>query len=103
MTACKSNLKNCATALEMYASDNEGHYCSDPTLLIRGNYLKLIPTCPGANKDSYSQSYTCQASPDNFTLYCKGDNHGKAYPAYDSAKRENFPQYNSTEGLIDHP
>lgn len=56
LTSCKSNLKNIGTALDMYASDWEGHY-PESLLALSPNYLQTIPPCTGAGKDSYSPSY----------------------------------------------
>mgnify|MGYP003609785721 CR=1 len=103
MTACKSNCKNLATALEMYASDNRGRYPSDfSKLLTQGNYLKLIPTCPSPGKDTYSASYQMHAIPDRYTFCCQGKNHAKAYNGFAKGS-DNFPQYNTEQGLVDHP
>jgi prepilin-type N-terminal cleavage/methylation domain-containing protein len=90
-TQCQSNAKNIGTALEMYSTDNAGHY---PTAInmITPNYLKIIPTCASAASDTY-QNYTAASNPDAYTFYCAGTNHGTlGVPA-------NFPQYNSTSGL----
>jgi hypothetical protein len=91
LTACKSNLKNLATATEMWASDNQGRY---PTKLAETspNYMKTIPTCPAAGRDTYSQAFVSAANPDNFTIVCAGHNHGSA---------NDFPQYNAMVGLIE--
>jgi len=45
LSACEENEKNIATALELYAVDNDGCY---PTTLpmLTPKYLKTIPTCP---------------------------------------------------------
>ncbi|MBQ7502824.1 prepilin-type N-terminal cleavage/methylation domain-containing protein [bacterium] len=45
LTACEENEKNIATALELYAADNDGSYPSTLPMLIP-KYLKSIPTCP---------------------------------------------------------
>ncbi len=96
MTSCKSNLKNVATALEMYSSDNEGRY---PTSLgyLTPNYLKSIPECLAAGKkDTYTASY--EAGPTNFTIFCKGENHTRVgYPRLTA----NFPQYTAWFGLVE--
>lgn len=102
MTACKSNCKNLATALEMYSTDNKGRYSTDLNSLTRGNYLKVVPTCPSAQKDTYSGTYSFHSSPDRFTFYCQGLNHEKAFAGFPGNK-ENFPQYGAEAGLIDHP
>lgn len=101
MTACKSNCKNIATALEMYASDNGGHYPESLDRLIPGNYLKVIPTCPSAQKVSYT-NYEVHASPDNYSFACVGNNHAKAYTGY-PADSSNYPRYEGLGGLVDHP
>ncbi|MBS2034733.1 hypothetical protein JST97_07090 [bacterium] len=95
LTACKSNEKNLATALEMYASDNAGRY---PTSMapLSPMYLKQIPTCPAASTDTYSETYQMRATPDGFSFYCRGNHHGTLAP-------ENYPAYNAETGLIDHP
>lgn len=81
LTACRSNLKNIALALEMYASDNEGSYPPSLALLTRGNYLKAIPGCYGEDEDaapvdSYSEGYQV-IGPKSFQLCCKGLRHPK--------------------------
>lgn len=78
----------------MYASDHKGAY---PAALagLTPNYLKVIPNCPSAKRDSYSASYEVQAEPDGFTLFCQGNNHQKAHTPAD------YPKYSSLEGLIE--
>ena len=100
LTACKSNLKNLATALEMYASDNKGHYPKALDQLLPKNYLRMIPSCPSRGTgDDYA--YEVASKPDSFSLVCKGD-HAKAYSGY-NADPHGFPQYNAEKGLLDHP
>ena len=93
-SACKSNIKNTGTALEMYSTDNAGQY---PTSLaaLTPNYLKFIPQCPSAGKDTYSGSYVCGTIPDAYTMFCQGENHRNALLP------TNYPQYNSNTGLVD--
>jgi len=92
LTACKSNLKNIGTALEMYSSDHGGHY-PEKLSELTPNYLKTIPTCPCAGKDTYSASYRSTANPDYYLVFCSGSNH-KGLPP-------NFPQYDSVQGLCE--
>lgn len=90
---CQSNLKNIGTALEMYAHDNQGHY--PPRLShISPKYLKSIPTCSAAKKDTYSDSYQVSSDAETFTVYCRGHYHSEV------GAKPNFPQYNSMYGLI---
>lgn len=94
LTSCQSNLKNTATALEMYSTDSVGRYPRDLGPLTP-NYLKIIPNCPSAQRDTYSESYRVAADPDAFTLYCSGANHSAANTPV------NFPQYSSFQGLVE--
>jgi prepilin-type N-terminal cleavage/methylation domain-containing protein len=94
LTACRSNLKNIGTALEMYSTDNAGRYPSAKANLTP-DYLKTIPTCPSVGNDSYA--YTSATSPDAYTVYCSGTNHSGASIA------ANFPQYNSAQGMVNGP
>jgi type II secretory pathway pseudopilin PulG len=92
VTACKSNLKNIGTALEMYSTDASGRYPTDKTKLTP-DYLKSIPTCASAGSDTYA--YSSASNPDSYTVYCSGNNHkGVGAPA-------GYPQYNSIQGLIE--
>lgn len=107
MTACKSNLKNLATALEMYAADNFA--LGGPTGIekrslyphslgaLTPNYLKIIPNCPSAGKDSYSSTYQRAEHPEAFTVRCAGKNHAEANTPAD------YPQYSSYQGLVERP
>ncbi len=92
--ACKSYLKNIATALEMYASDNRGDYPNSLTQLTP-NYLKIIPNCPSAQRDTYSESYQVHRHPDAFSLLCSGHNHAAANTP------PGYPQYSSWTGLVE--
>jgi len=62
LTACKSNLKNIGTALEMYFTDNQGRY---PVALsqLTPSYLKSVPTCPATGKDTYSPGFVARKLP----------------------------------------
>jgi hypothetical protein len=91
LLACKSNLKNIGTALEMYSTDNAGHYPAELSRLTP-DYLRVVPTCPAARADTYSPGYTWASNPDAYTVICTGAHH-REVPA-------NYPQYNSWEGLV---
>ncbi|MCL5773285.1 MAG: hypothetical protein M1536_02760 [Firmicutes bacterium] len=93
LVACESNLWNMGTALEMYATDNNGHYPISLSQLTP-DYLRSIPTCPAAGKDTYSISYTSSQNPDAFTFYCSGNNHQEVDAG------ENYPIYTSAGGLL---
>lgn len=92
LTACKSNLMNIGNALEIYSTDNKGRY---PTSLscLTPEYLRTIPTCASAGKDTYSESYVVREKPDVYTIYCRGSHHIDIYGLPD------YPQYDAIEGL----
>jgi hypothetical protein len=101
---CCSNLKNIATALEMYAADNQGNYPTSLTALTPAGsspgktYLKSIPTCPGSRTD-YGYAYS--KAPDRFTLWCAtGGTHSDRQEV---PKDGCWPQYTSTQSLIMKP
>lgn len=96
-TACEFNLKNMATALDMYKEDNDGYYPSNLNVL-RPLYTKDSYICPASNN---GYAYVVSANYDNFTLWC-------AIP--DAHKDNNppdapgcWPQYTPSEGVIVSP
>lgn len=98
LAACESNIKNLATALEMYATDNTGTYPTELVTLTSSNagggYMKTIPVCP-SYRDASSYGYTMATMPDNFTMYCSGPS------SHVSAGSINgYPQYAPGQGLI---
>jgi hypothetical protein len=104
LTHCKSNLKNIATALEMYASDYGGRY---PRSLqaLPPNYLKALPTCPITGSD-YTDTYRVSTNPDGFSFGCRGRHHGKPdldhwQPPFDHTQGD--PWYETSSGFPDHP
>ncbi|MDQ7823654.1 MAG: serine/threonine-protein kinase [Candidatus Eremiobacteraeota bacterium] len=92
LTACKSNLKNIGTACEMYSTDNGGLY---PKKLsqITPSYLRQIPPCASAGKMTYS--YVSSGDGKTYTAWCSGSFHKRLLHS------ENYPQYDSIEGLIE--
>jgi len=90
LTQCKTNLKNLATALEFYASDNDGRYPTRLDKLARGKaYLLELPTCPADTGAAYA--YRVSSRPDCFSLRCEGIHHFQA------------PRYSSEIQCHDHP
>ena len=94
MISCKSNVKNVATALRMYAQDNHGHYPERLQQLLPGHYFKLLPTCPATATMSFTD-YHATTNPDRFSFSCGGDNHSKHY----RRSSPNYPRCDSTWGL----
>lgn len=98
LTACKSNLKNIGTALEMYSTDNGGRFPTTANFSAAGgltpNYLKVIPTCPSVGSNTYTAGYSAASNPDAYTVVCSGTNHAGVNQG------AQYPQYTSTQGLI---
>lgn len=96
LTACKSNLKNISTALEMYSTDFSGKYPASLDLVVP-NYLKTLPICPSGGEKTYRAYFgsTIPHNPQRYQDYyyieCYGENHTTVsvdgnYPAYDGIK-----------------
>ena len=100
LSACKSNLKNIGTALEMWSVDNNGEYPKSMAVLAPG-YLRMIPTCPAAEADTYSETYRLIKSEEHgytyYEVYCKGSHHERV------GCPENYPRYNGESGLMETP
>lgn len=74
--ACASNLRNFATAVEMYHGDHKKF----PAALseVEGNYLKTLPKCTAGG------AYVFKVEGEQLTLHCQGDAHGVAGLAKDT-------------------
>jgi type II secretory pathway pseudopilin PulG len=103
LTACKSNLKNIGTALEMYSTDWSGKYPVS-TSLLTPNYLKTVPDCPSAASNSYRAYFGVKAPynvgpegpyEDYYYIECAAENHANV------SVTSNFPAYNGIQGLIE--
>ncbi|MGV8120870.1 MAG: protein kinase [Candidatus Xenobiia bacterium LiM19] len=92
LTACRSNLRNIGTALEMYSTDNHGRYPATLSRLTQ-EYLKSIPSCPSSFQENYR--YASMTEPDVYTVWCEGKNHAS------QGMPEDFPEYDSITGLIE--
>ena len=101
LTACKSNLKNMATALEMYAYDFRGEYPERLDQLVP-TYMKTLPTCPEAGEVTYTYRCVGRGKRANFSMECSGSHHAKQYSAFEGSPL-NYPRYHSARGLADHP
>lgn len=102
-SACLQNCKNLGTALEMYSTDNDGHYPSEQGALgadkLSPSYIKIIPSCPSAGFDTYSESFRSSSNPDAYTFYCTGANHWEL----NIPDGQDWPQYTSSSGLKPKP
>jgi hypothetical protein len=99
-TACKSNLKNIGTALEMYSTDWSGKY---PTSLdtLTPNYLRTIPECPAAGSVTYKAHFGPKAKgntegyADYYYVECAGSSHE------DVGIPADYPAFSSITGLLE--
>lgn len=94
MEACERNEKDIQTALEMYSTDNQGHYPRQLNLLTP-NYLRQIPQCPVAHSDTYSATFELKDWPDAYTIWCHGSNHTAG-----GERRADYPMRYAPIGLI---
>lgn len=90
LTACKSNLKNLAVSLEMYAVDHKGIYPPELKALIP-TYLEKLPKCPSCDKMTYKYK---RAGETSFVVYCEGKHH--------KAENVTGPAYGGNSGLVDN-
>lgn len=99
--SCQENLKTLATAMEMYATDNNGRYPDDISKLLP-TYLASEPICPSAGRDTYTEGFQVGAeAPQNkegwqdyYYIACSGHNHAEAN--LDS----NLPAVDCTLGVV---
>jgi len=101
MTACESNLKNIATALEMYATDNDGAYPLSVDDVTKpapwgSAYMKALPLCPACQKP-YMYQNTSTEDEDSFLLTCGEIN---CHIASEKVGDGYFPQYTPGQGVI---
>lgn len=96
LETCKSNLKNIATAVRLYANDNSGYFPVklDNVCLNPKWGMESIPTCPSGLRDTYSAGYEIAKDWKSFTILCAGKYHTSANV------KENFPQYNTIRGMF---
>ncbi len=93
--SCAANLRNIGTAVEMYQSD-KGKYPAALNELLPG-YLKKIPACSSAGRDtytgSYRYSYDTEPERQNFTVFCEGAYH------ITYTRQANLPLYSKKMGV----
>ncbi|MFN8608664.1 MAG: hypothetical protein U0931_14100 [Vulcanimicrobiota bacterium] len=82
---CGSNLRNLATAIEMYQQDCQR--LPERLSQLTPNYLRELPECPVAHQKTYGLQ---QVGAADFKLHCAGDHHGLG---------PGLPAYSSQEGL----
>ena len=94
LSACLSNEKNLATALESYRTDNHDYPSSITALVVSGGagHINALPTCPSIP----TTGYTYEVAPDGqyFTLVCPGYHHFQV-----AHQNPGYPQYTASGGL----
>lgn len=96
LISCQSNLKNLATANEMYSTDWSGNYPQSLEKLTP-NYLVEIPSCPTDGHPAYAFEVSDpDADGDTYEIICKGDHSAMGVPA-------NYPRYSWLMGLLLEP
>jgi hypothetical protein len=94
LAACNTFIQRIAAALEDY-KETKGCYPKDLSNLCPA-FIKTIPTCPVASKDTYSAGYEVSGDCLYFTLYCCGSYHRNA------GIPEKFPRYTSRKGRAEN-
>lgn len=90
LAACRANLKNIGTAVEMYRTDNQYRSPKNLNSLVP-KYLPYLPVCPSAGAATYM--FNADDGEDSYTVWCSGAFHA------DVTKKANFPQYDSVQGI----
>lgn len=96
LSSCRENLKTIASAIEQYAQRNNGRYPGSLKALTP-YYLREIPTCPAAGRDTYSSGYMTSPDADSYTISCRGSFHRKLLSNPD------YPCYSKSHGLVVDP
>lgn len=99
LSVCKGNLKNIATALELWATDNDGAYPENLQQLVP-TYLRSVPQCPTTQRNTYTYQVTGHDKldrPNSYEVFCEGEWH------IHITRAPNYPRYTSQEGLTITP
>ena len=94
LSACETNLRNMASALEVYSTDNARQF---PSRLeeLSPTFVQSIPTCPSAGSSAaYLDGFTSARNPAAYTLSCTGGWH------VDLGLGENSPSFHYGTGLV---
>lgn len=103
LSACKSNVHNMGIAMEMYSVDWGWRY---PVGLnkkskLTPNYLRTIPLCPAAGRDTYvvqtgpGAEGNTRLAREYYIIACRGSHHrGLGVPT-------NYPKRSSTVGVLE--
>jgi len=115
IAACKGNLRQIATAMEMYANENNGNYIptsyslpanfcfSNSCYLVSAGYMKSGPKCPYLSPLRSNQPYYWLVwyGGGNFTsnmIYCATDSIAVPHPGLSGL---NYPCYRFGKGVVE--
>ncbi|MBI3929791.1 MAG: hypothetical protein HY319_29895 [Armatimonadetes bacterium] len=87
---CRTNLKNINLALKTYTRE-QNRPPADLRSLVP-YYLREIPQCPAAGRDTYSKGFQVDPGSGRYTIFCKGNHHAGA------GLKEDLPRYSSERG-----
>ncbi len=91
---CRQQIRQMATASELYAGDNSDCYPNSLQQLVP-NYLSSLPECPVPSAGRSRYQYLENNNPKVFTICCRGNSHILA------GERPNFPQYPAARCLVE--
>jgi hypothetical protein len=97
--SCRCNLKNIATALDMYSTDNQGLYPPAWDQLCPA-YLKSAPYCDSNRARTYNYQTIVQQKKPGFVVSCAGQHQYYGPFLIYSHVGPGYPQFNSFSGLI---
>lgn len=84
---CQENVRDLGKALMQYRQAHNGQAAEHLTELIPDAFL-VLPICPQAEAETYSQGYEVDAKSQEFVLRCYGEHHGaKEIPSFSSLKK----------------
>ncbi len=96
--SCRANLKNIATALECYATDNQGQFPATMDRLYPA-YLKRAPYCDSNPALTYHYQTSIKQKKQEFLVSCAGQHQYYGPFLVYSFVGPGFPQYTSVDGL----
>jgi len=93
LASCESNLKNIATAVEIYKENNEGLY--PPSLeMLESKDINKLPECR-ASKKGYE--YVCNNETNHYSIWCPVS---QSHIDTGTVNKDGcWPQYNPSEGI----
>ncbi len=91
-TACLSNERNLAQALEL-VKNSEGRYPEKLKRVVTSGHMLKLPVCP-SNRHSYAETYEVTDNGDRYTIWCPGIHY-----KFLKYLKPGYPVYSSVYGL----